>query len=226
MLKAIHFLLHWQVWLPGSGNQVHVGRDLILGIGEKALLSQPLIDHLSRKEIKLLVNVRNPFMSNMFSDPWISNVFLGLSGSLVEEWSLFTNSLSTAGIYLGEDIDKLSWEGRDSFENISFKNIYLALVTTQNFQVYPIWIKIIWSWQIQLKINLFSWLTISRKLLTWDGLQKRGFKGPCLCIFCKNHAESIDHIFISCVFTKNLWFLLKDFLKLKRIWSGQNITDS
>jgi ribonuclease HI len=55
---------------------------------------------------------------------------------------------------------------------------------------------------------------------------KKRFEGPCLCIFCKNHAESIDHLFISCVFTKKLWVLLKNSLKLKRIWSGQDITDA
>jgi hypothetical protein len=66
LLKSIHLLLHWQVWLPGSGNQVRIGRDMILGMGEKALLSQALLDHLSRKEIKVLVNAWNPQCQMIF----------------------------------------------------------------------------------------------------------------------------------------------------------------
>jgi hypothetical protein len=124
---------------------------------------------------------------------------LGLNGTLAEEWNNFTKGLTTAGVYLGEENDKLLWAGGDASGKITVKNIYLALVSTQNFQSAPKWIQKIWSWDIQLKIKLFTWLTISRKILTWDGLQKRGWEGPDICIFCKRNSESLEHIFINCV---------------------------
>ena len=50
LLKSIHFLLHRQVWLPGSGNQIRIGRDVILGMGKKPYyLSLFLIISLERR---------------------------------------------------------------------------------------------------------------------------------------------------------------------------------
>jgi hypothetical protein len=223
LLKSVHLLLHWQSWLPGSGEQILIGRDYILGMGENYLLSQALRDHLSRKEIKLLANAKNPQGVSDFSDIWLCSLSLGLNGTLAEEWNNFTKGLSTAGVYLGEENDTLLWAGGDASGKITVKNIYLALVSTLNYQPAPKWIQKIWSWDIQLKIKLFTWLTISRKILTWDGLQKRGWEGPGICIFCKRNSESLEHLFINYSFTKQLWAMLKYLLNLKRIWSGEDI---
>jgi hypothetical protein len=137
LLKSIHLLLHWQRWLPGSGEQILIGRDCILGMGENSLLSQPLHDHLSRKEVKMLVNARNPQGVSELSDLWLCSGSLGLNGTLAEEWNNFTKGLTVAGVYLGEENDKLLWVGGDASDKITVKNIYLALVSTQNFQSAP-----------------------------------------------------------------------------------------
>jgi hypothetical protein len=58
LLKSVHLLTHWLSWLSGSGYQISIGKDFILGLRDRSLLSQDLIDHLHRKEIKVLAQAK------------------------------------------------------------------------------------------------------------------------------------------------------------------------
>jgi hypothetical protein len=109
---------------------------VILGMGEKTLLSQSLCEHISRKEIKLLVNARNPQATSEFSDLWLSSDSLGLSGTLADEWNFFTKCLTAVGFYLGEENDKPLWEGGDTSGKITVKNIYLAHCFYPKFSIF------------------------------------------------------------------------------------------
>jgi hypothetical protein len=64
-----------------------------------------------------------------------------------------------------------------------------------------------------------------RKNLTWDILQKRGWKGPGYCSLCKADNESINHIFIICPFAKAVWNALTQDLNLKRSWMGVTLVE-
>jgi hypothetical protein len=46
LLKSLPILLHWIAWLPGTGTAIEIGKDDILGMGEKALLSPRLLERL------------------------------------------------------------------------------------------------------------------------------------------------------------------------------------
>jgi ribonuclease HI len=51
-----------------------------------------------------------------------------------------------------------------------------------------------------LKLNIFIWLVVENKILTWENLQRRGFIGPSICILCKQSKESVFHLFVECPF--------------------------
>lgn len=64
-----------------------------------------------------------------------------------------------------------------------------------------------WKVPIAVKIRIFMWLTHKNRILTKDNLKKKGWKGTDTCHFC-NNPESINHLFVSCPFTKHIWFYL------------------
>lgn len=62
------------------------------------------------------------------------------------------------------------------------------------------------------KINIFYWLALKNKILTQYNLIKRGHVMPNRCPLCKNHLESGNHLFIHCVYSREVWdFLTQDF---------------
>jgi hypothetical protein len=159
------------------------------------------------------------------SDKWLCSNSLGLNGILAEEWNNYTKGLSTAGVILGESNDKLMWTGGDaSGKTTSQKYLFSSSfyskfptcgdLESENMEVgYPI------------KDKTFHLVDYFPKILTWDGLQKRGWEGPSLCVLCKRNSENLEHLFIDCSFTKHIWAVLKYLLNLKRTWTGQDIVD-
>jgi hypothetical protein len=60
---------------------------------------------------------------------------------------------------------------------ISVKNRYEAIENKNHGVVIGGWRKSLWSWECPIKINLFIWLMVENKILTWEILQCRGFLG-------------------------------------------------
>jgi hypothetical protein len=82
-----------------------------------------------------------------------------------------------------------------------------------------------WKWKIQQKINLFLWLVVNNKILTWNNLQLRGWKGPGRCQLCKKDCEDSAHLFILCPFTKLIWLKIKNIKKFTQVWRGIHLNE-
>jgi len=55
------------------------------------------------------------------------------------------------------------------------------------------------------KINFFCWVLMHRRVLTGDNLAKRGIIGPHRCPLCCSAQKTLDHLFIDCPFTQEIW---------------------
>ncbi|XP_022024630.1 uncharacterized protein LOC110924964 [Helianthus annuus] len=63
-----------------------------------------------------------------------------------------------------------------------------------------------WNKWVPSKCNLFVWKAEMGRIPTADALSKRGMQvGDGLCPLCKSEAESVDHLFTSCVVAIVLW---------------------
>ncbi len=62
----------------------------------------------------------------------------------------------------------------------------------------------LWTIPTPLKVKIFVWLLIRKKVLTADNLSKRGWSGEGRCALCTNEDETVDHLFMVCPFTKAL----------------------
>jgi hypothetical protein len=57
-------------------------------------------------------------------------------------------------------------------------------------------------------VNFFVWWAALRRCWTADRLHKRGLDHPECCPFCDREPETIDHLLVGCVFTREFWFTL------------------
>ena len=64
---------------------------------------------------------------------------------------------------------------------------------------------LLWSFSIPSKIRCFICLVVENRILTWDNLLKRGWKGPGVCVLCRHGEDSVQHLFIDCIMTKRVF---------------------
>jgi hypothetical protein len=68
---------------------------------------------------------------------------------------------------------------------------------------------LVWKTWAPPKCWFFLWLAANKRCWTANRLAKRGLDS---CLLCDQEAETLDHILVSCVFTRVFWFnLLKPF---------------
>ena len=54
-------------------------------------------------------------------------------------------------------------------------------------------------------MDLCFWNVKHRSILTAENLKKRGLEGPSICPLCKKNEENLDHLLISCPFSREVW---------------------
>jgi hypothetical protein len=65
--------------------------------------------------------------------------------------------------------------------------------------------KRIWKTRTPLRWKFFIWLAIKNRCWTTDHLAKHGLPHHCLCLICDQDVENIQHILVSCVFSREVW---------------------
>lgn len=64
----------------------------------------------------------------------------------------------------------------------------------------------IWRSRAPLICKIFTWLALKNRVWTSDRLARRGLPHHDACPLCDQEQESIDHLLISCVFARSVWF--------------------
>jgi hypothetical protein len=57
-------------------------------------------------------------------------------------------------------------------------------------------------------MSFFMWLVAHNKCWTADRLAKKGLPHPEHCPLCSQEEETIDHLLVSCVFSRQAWFIV------------------
>lgn len=67
--------------------------------------------------------------------------------------------------------------------------------------------KAIWKVHVPRNVQVFSWLLVLGKLLTYDALQRYIAQSsiPKLVCLCTNQSEDLDHVFLHCSFSLKHW---------------------
>jgi hypothetical protein len=132
----------------------------------------------------------------------------GLVGNLPENLTpllpvLFNNLVGCAPLNRFT-ADSRSWGGKP----FSVKEGYSHLLSNlPGFPTSKIW-KEIWSGPSLPKVNALCWLLAHGKILTAENLLKWGIQGPSRCPLCLEASETINHLFLECNFSLQLWSLI------------------
>jgi hypothetical protein len=121
---------------------------------------------LRQKKITVLSQAWNNAGKIRLSTNWYSFGDLGLSGSMVVEWKSYRNSLISSRVSIMDGDDILMWTAGDHSGFLFVKNVYLAILSTQDCSIIDGWRHGIWKRTIQLKIKLFTWMAIEGKIHT------------------------------------------------------------
>jgi ribonuclease HI len=202
---------------------IEVGRDCILDLGRKAILSPSLCAHLQHNNLIFLHQFFSPTTAGTLGNTCLSGLDLHLNFDLRTEWDIFAQHLKAAGVYLKTTPDSLIWTGGDRSGRLTAKNVYQALADIIWNPSTANWRQRIWKDTCPLKYKLFAWLMLENRLLFWDKLQARGWEGPNRCPLCAQDNESSLHVFVLCSFTRTLWTAITSALKIPAHWSGNSV---
>jgi hypothetical protein len=61
------------------------------------------------------------------------------------------------------------------------------------------------------------WTVAHNRCWTADRLARRGLNHPPKCPLCDQVGETIDHLLVSCVFTRQIWFIILQLFGLPAI---------
>lgn len=225
LVASSKVVLHWLRWKPGTGNNIRVGKDMMLGMGVSSLLSSSLCVRLDSQNHSTLALVNVPGGVNSLPDGWMDSTDLHLDGMYATEWKRYTTALKRAGISLSESPDLLIWVGGDASGTCSVKNLYAALLYQKQLIDDRYWRRQIWDWVIPIKLKLFIWLAGNGNVLAWDALSRRGWEGPGICLLSRLSSEDVNHLLGHCHFTKEVWNRLLSHFSIKASWSGPNLSE-
>lgn len=86
------------------------------------------------------------------------------------------------------------------------------------------WHSTVWKWHIPPKMQIFIWLVLENRILTWDNLTPRGFTGPNVCPLRWCAAESCIYLFFDCHYLHRIWDAVKLILPAITAWTGESIS--
>jgi hypothetical protein len=173
----------------GDGNSTRFWEDVWLG--DTPLSEQyPSLYNITRSKNVLVSNVMSyaplniGFTRALTHDKW-------------ETWIVLVRRLMD--VSLSNEPDKFKWRLNTS-GIFSVKSMYADFLNGHTVFLK----KYIWRIKVPLKIKIFMWFLYKKVLLTKDNLAKRRWNGCTDCVFCGSK-ETIDHLFISCSFSRLVW---------------------
>jgi hypothetical protein len=141
--------------------------------------------------------------SALLNQAWIVDIQGSLSVDTITEYIQLWDLLDE--VQLQQEVDDTHKWRFDSSRQYSAKSAYgnLFLGATL-FQPY----ERIWQTWAPPKCKLFMWLAAHKRCWTSDRLARRGLPHPEHCPLCDQEDETLDHLLVACVFTRQFWYLV------------------
>jgi len=101
-------ILHWLRWCPGSGKEIKLGRDKLIGLDDHSILSLQLRSSLMSLNIFSLAQLKIETDAFPLPDRWLHSSDLALGRPSALELDTFTAALKCSGLSLTEAHDTLT----------------------------------------------------------------------------------------------------------------------
>jgi hypothetical protein len=132
---------------------------------------------------------------------WVTDIEGALTVGVISEFLHLWDILASFELQEGVDDNhfwRLAASGKYSAKE-AYEILFLGSIGFQPF-------KRIWKTWAPPKCRFFLWLAAHKKCWTADRLARHDMTHPDRCLLCDQGEETIDHILISCVFSRQFWF--------------------
>jgi hypothetical protein len=148
------------------------------------------------------IRARQTVAEALNNNKWITSIRGSRSWIVIREFLQLWDCVQ--GIELNEQEDRhiWVWEARGQY---SSRSAYRACF--QGSITFEPWKRLWKSWAPN-KCKVFLWLAIRNRCWTADRLAKRGLPHPEHCPFCDQEEETVEHLLVTCVFARQVWFHL------------------
>eukprot|EP00253_Pinus_taeda_P025214 PITA_25214 len=188
--------------IPGNGEKTLLWKDRIMN-------NPPLSFHAEIWDIRKWLHDAGIRKLNDISEwdsrgNWVEWAIPPVPAQLQHQTEILKSLLLNAAPVHHNIADRWGW-GETGFYTPSLG--YSALQTKKDSIRTPSFWKQVWNAKGLPEVNFFFWILMQNKQLTGDNLSKRNFLGPHRCAMCKNSGETAPHLFIDCVYAKEVWTL-------------------
>ena len=83
--------------------------------------------------------------------------------------------------------------------------------------------KELWRVKAPPRVKLFFWLALHRRLWTFARRKWHGLQESDECALCNQEAEACGHLFLGCVFSRQVWFAMLQPLQLPSLVPMENV---
>lgn len=131
---------------------------------------------------------------------WALDIGPDVNEQTLREYLHLWNLLET--VHLQPDVEDSHHWAWDKSGQFTTRSAYAArfwgreVVPTANFT---------WSNKAPLRCRFFTWLALRNRCWTSDRLARRGLDHQERCPFCDQHQETMTHIMLQCVFSREVW---------------------
>jgi hypothetical protein len=114
--------------------------------------------------------------------------------------------------------DRLVWQWTSSGAFLSSSTYYVLLLGQQSIEG----TKELWKVRAPSNCKFFVWLTLLCRSWTFDRLQRHGLQNNGPCALCSQKSETISHMLVQCVFSREIWFKVFMLFDRKQLCPAQD----
>lgn len=181
----------------------------------------PLLFNLARTQESSVASMITEQSRNQYSLTWGFNFRRRLNEAETAEYAILIHKIETTQIH--EQIeDRRVWKWDDS-GRYTVNSAFRGLLGSEDAPISDAYHSI-WRCHAPNKYKFLSWLVWMGRINVSTVMQRRWPTlnlQPSRCVLCKNHGEDLDHLFLNCEFTMNLWQALLDELNLSWVQPRQ-----
>jgi hypothetical protein len=185
--------------IPGNGKCTHLWHDRIMGrepLAENVDITD-LRDWMERAGVNSLYDLSK---WDEHGD-WAGWDFHGVPARLSLQQSTLVDLLEDTTPVNRTMKDSWGWGQTGVYTTVGG---YRILQASRNSSQTPDFWKNVWEPLAIPKVNFFFWTLVHNKLIMGDNLEKRNIVGPHRCVLCNNNSETAQHLFMECIFAKEV----------------------
>ena len=146
------------------------------------------------------------------NDAWVRHVNGPVTAQLLLELSRLFGRLMD--IDLSSEPDTFRW-GLTPDGQYSAASAYGAMFLGSST---PVGAKQLWKTRAPPRVRFFVWLILHRRCWTAERRFRHGLQTSDTCIICDQSSETMDHLVLGCVFSKEVWGILLRRLQLGHLF--------